>query len=166
MQNRVVVAYYSRSGHTRALGQEICRLLENGGLPVETVEIEPECELGTFKFGTRSLTGASEPVKECDMGLNEANLLLLGTSVWGGNPAPYLRGLMDQVRDLRGLPVVLFTTCAYGDSDAEQDLREMVRTCGGRPMEYHVWRTRRDGNSGLSDVAEDVVASVQALLPH
>lgn len=165
MSNRAIVAYYSRSGHTRTLGLEICRLLRAETVPVDCVELEAERELGLLTVGARSVTHSKEPIKECQIDLEGANLLVLGTPVWGGSPAPYMRSLMEQVVDLKGLPVVLFATCAYGDRKAENDLREMVRTTGGRPMEYHVWRTRKDGVDGLSRVAVSVVETSMVLLP-
>ncbi|MCK4969685.1 MAG: NAD(P)H-dependent oxidoreductase [Thermoplasmata archaeon] len=165
MSNRAIVAFYSRSGHTRALGLEICRLLKAETVLVDCVELEAERELGLLTVGARSLTHSKEPIKECEMDLEGANLMILGTPVWGGSPGPYMRSLLERVEDLKGLPVVLFATCAYGDRKASNDLREMVRATGGRPMDYHVWRTRKDGGDGLSRVAASVVDASLVLLP-
>ena len=166
MRNRAIVAFYSRSGHTRALALEICRLLKAKTVEVDCVELEAERELGLLTVGARSVTHSKEPIKECEMNLEGANLMVLGTPVWGGSPAPYMRSLLERVGDLKGLPVVLFATCAHGDRKAGNDLREMVRTTGGRPMEYHVWRTRKDGSDGLSRVAVSVVDTSLVLLPR
>ena len=72
---------------------------------------------------------------------------------------------MQCVKDLKGLPVVLFATCAYGDRSASSELRELVRETGGRPMDYHVWTIRRDGPSGKDRAAEAVVETTIGLLP-
>jgi len=166
VSNKAIVAFYSRSGHTRSLGLEICRLLRAETVEVDCVELEAEKELGLLTVGARSVTHSKEPIKECHLDLEGVNLLVLGTPVFGGSPAPYLRSLLDHMMDLKGLPVVLFATCASGDRKAESDLREMVRTTGGRPMEYHVWRTRKDGGDGLSKVAVSVVDTSLVLLPR
>jgi hypothetical protein len=144
----------------------LCRLLRAETVEVDCVELEAEKELGLLTVGARSVTHSKEPIKECHLDLEGVNLLVLGTPVFGGSPAPYLRSLLDHVMDLKGLPVVLFATCASGDRKAESDLREMVRTAGGRPMEYHVWRTRKDGGDGLSKVAVSVVDTSLVLLPR
>ncbi len=166
MSNRAIVAYYSRSGHTRALGLEISRLLRAKAVEVDCIELEAEREVSLLTVSARSLTHSREPIKECQMDLDGANLMVLGTPTWGGIPAPYLRSLMDHLGDLKGLPVMLFATCAYGDRKAETELREMVRSTGGRPMEYHVWRTRKDDGDGLSRVAVSVVDASLVLLPR
>lgn len=165
MSNRAIVAFYSRSGHTRDLGLEICRLLRAETVEVDCLELEAERELNLLTAGARSMTHSKEPIKECQMDLEGVNLLVLGTPIWGGSPAPYLRSLLDRVMNLKGLPVVLFATCGNGDRKAEKDLRDMVRTAGGRPMEYHVWRIRKDGSDGLSKVAVAVVDTSLDLLP-
>jgi flavodoxin len=165
VSNRVIVTYYSRTGHTRALALEVCRLLRSASVGVESIELEAEKEMGILQLGAACFTHGKEPIKECQIELEGVNLVLLGTPVWGGNPAPFLRTLLDLVTDLRGRPVVLFATCAFGDGNAGSDLREMVRASGGRPMEYHVWRTRRDGAEGLSSTAQQVVESARSLMP-
>ncbi len=167
MDNRVFVAFYSRRGHTRRLASEVCRGLETTRVRVDCLELEPERELGLFQVGARSLTHTAEPLAvDCNADLDGVNLLVLGTPVWGGFPAPYMRSLLERVEDLKGLPVVLFATCAYGDRSAEGDLREMVKASGGRPMDYHLWRVRRDGSMGLETASEAVVDSVLSLLPR
>ena len=61
--------------------------------------------------------------------------------------------------------MVLFATCAYDDRNASDELRDMVRSTGGRPLEYHVWRTRRGGPDDGRAVADRVVDSSLCLLP-
>lgn len=166
VENRVLVAFYSRRGHTRNLAREVCKGLEATRVQVSCLELEPKREHGLFGVGTSSLTRTVEPLADdCCADLEGVNLLVLGTPVWGGFPAPYLRSLLEVTQDLKGLPVVLFATCAYGDRGAEMELREMVRSTGGRPMDYHIWRIRRDGTRGLDRTTEAVVGSALALLP-
>lgn len=161
----MLVAFYSRKGHTRDLGEAICDGLHRASVLVECVELEPERVVSMLSASASSLTRSIEPIKECRVDLDGVNLLVLGTPVWGGLPAPYMRSFLRRVQDLKGLPVVLFATCAYNDRKASLELREMVRTSGGRPMEYHLWRTRRGGTDDRWAVAESVVDSSLCLLP-
>jgi flavodoxin len=165
VENRVLVVFYSRKGHTKDLGEAVCHGLEETSVEVDCVEVVPEKETNVISASASSFTHANEPIRECHVDLDNVNLLVLGTPVWGGFPAPYMRSFMQCVKDLKGLPVVLFATCAYGDRSASSDLRELVRETGGRPMEYHVWTIRRDGPSGKERVAEAVVESTMGLLP-
>jgi len=165
VSNRVFVAFYSRKGHTRELGQDVCHGLEETSIPVACLEFEPEKEVNVLSASAISFTHSSEPIKECQVELNGINLLILGTPVWGGLPAPYMRSLLERIEDLKGLPVVLFATCAYGDRNAGKELRDMVRSSGGRPLDYHVWRIRKEGIEGRKRTAERVVEAALDILP-
>lgn len=165
VSNRVFMAFYSRKGHTRQLGEAVCMGLEGASVDVTCVEVEPEREVNVISASASSLTHSPEPIRECQVDLDGVNLFVLGTPLWGGLPAPYLRTLLERIGDLKGLPVVLFATCAYGDRSASHELREMVRTMGGRPLDYHIWRIRREGEDGLDRTADRVVQAVLDLLP-
>ncbi len=165
MGNKVFVAFYSRKGHTKDLGDAICQGLRRACITVECLELEPEKEVNVLSASASSFTHSPEPIKECQVDLNGVNLLVLGTPIWGGLPAPYMRTFLGRVEDLKGLPVVLFATCAYDDRNASDELRDMVRSTGGRPLEYHVWKTRRRGPDDRKAVAEKVVDSSLCLLP-
>jgi flavodoxin len=159
------MVFYSRKGHTRELGQAIHQGLEEASVEVTCLELEPEKEVNVLSASASSFTHSSEPIKECHVDLEGINLFVLGTPLWGGMPAPYVRSLLEQVRDLKGLPVVLFATCAYGDRNASHILREMVRSTGGRPWDYHVWRIRREGTDGRDRAADRVIKAALAILP-
>lgn len=159
------VAFYSRKGHTRDLGEEVCQGLRAASVDVACLELVPQKEVNVLAASASSLTHSSEPIRECQVDLDGVNLLVLGTPLWGGLPAPYMRSFLERVEDLKGLPVVLFATCAYGDRSASHELRDMVRDTGGRPLEYHVWRIRKGGPSGRERVAESIVESTLSILP-
>jgi flavodoxin len=165
VKNRVLVVFYSRKGHTKDLGEAVCQGLEETSVEVDCLEVVPEKEVNVISASASSLTHSHEPIKECQVDLDAVNLLVLGTPIWGGFPAPYMRSFLECIQDLKGLPVVLFATCAYGDRSASTDLRDLVRETGGRPMEYHVWKIRRDGPSGKERTADAVVDSAIGLLP-
>jgi flavodoxin len=165
VENRVLVVFYSRKGHTKELGEAVCQGLKATEVDTDCLEVVPEKEVNVISASASSFTHAHEPIRECSVDLDAINLLVMGTPVWGGFPAPYLRSFMECVKDLKGIPVVLFATCAYGDRNASQELRDLIRETGGRPMEYHVWKIRRDGPGGRDRVAEAVVESTVGLLP-
>jgi flavodoxin len=163
--NRVFVAFYSRKGHTRELGQAVCRGLEESSIDVTCLELEPEKEVNVISASASSFTRSSEPIKECQVDLEGVNLFILGTPIWGGLVAPYMRSLLERVQDMKGLPVVLFATCAYGDRNAAHELREMVRSTGGRPLDYHLWRIRKEGPEGRDRAAGRIVKAALDILP-
>jgi flavodoxin len=138
VENRVIVAYYSRTGHTRALALEVIRRLKESAVDVDSKELEPVNEFSFIKVGHRTLTHSGEPVKNGNIDLASANLLIIGTPVWMGVPAPYIRSFIEEATDLHGMPVLLFATCSHRDGKAASELRELVRGQGGRPFDYHV----------------------------
>jgi flavodoxin len=165
VRNKVALAYYSRTGHTKALALEVARNLRGEGVEVEVIEIEPVEQPTLIQTGRRTITHGTEPIKDLQLDLEEVNLLAVGTPLWVRLPTPYVRRFIDEVTDLKGIPVVLFATCSKRDGRAGDELRELVRGRGGRPFEYHVWRIHRDGPEGIPRVGREVVASVMGLLP-
>ena len=165
VRNKVIVAFYSKTGHTRALGLEVARRLKGNGVEVCCKELEPEEEPTLIQVGTRRLTHGQLPVKDCAIDLGDTNLLVIGSPIRVGGPSPYIRSFLETVADLKGIPVVLFATCSKRDGKAADELRQLVRDQGGRPFEYHVWRIEHDGAGGLTRIAEDVVTSALDILP-
>ena len=165
VRNKVALASYSRTGHTKALALEVARGLWGEGVAVDVNEIEPVEEPTFIQTGHRTITHGTEPIKELRLDLEDVNLLALGTPIWVGLPTPYVRKFIEDTMDLQGIPVVLFATCSKRDGKAAHELRELVRGQGGRPFEYHVWRIQKDGAEGIPRVGRAVVDSVLSLLP-
>jgi flavodoxin len=165
VRNKVALAYYSRTGHTRALALEVARRLRGEEVDVDINEIEPVEGPTLIQTGHRTITHGTEPIKDLQLDLADVNLLVIGTPIWVGYPTPYVRKFIKETMDLHGIPVVLFATCSKRDGKAADELRELVRGQGGRPFEYHVWRIQRDGAEGIPQVGKEVVASVLSLLP-
>jgi flavodoxin len=165
VRNKVALAYYSRTGHTRALALEVARRLRGEGVDVDINEIEPVEEPTIIQTGRRTITHGTEPIKDIQLDLDDVNLMAIGTPIWVGFPTPYVRKFIEDTMDLQGIPVVLFATCSKRDGKVADELRELVRAQGGRPFEYHVWRIQKDGSEGIPRVGREVVASVLGLLP-
>jgi flavodoxin len=163
---RAIVVHYSRTGHTKALALEISRRLSEAGLRVDESVIRPVRELGTLRAVQCVLGRKEEPVCHDPIDLAGANVLLIGTPVWGSGIAPYMRRFLMEAEHLCGMPVVLFTTCSREDKKAAAELRQLVREHGGRPYAYEAWHIHSDGPRGLKDTAERVVRATLALLPN
>ena len=71
MSNRVFVAFYSRKGHTRELGQAVCQGLEEASIPVSCLEFEAEKEVNVLSASASSFTHSAEPIKECQVELDD-----------------------------------------------------------------------------------------------
>jgi len=163
---RAIVVHYSRTGHTKALAMEISRRLAEAGLQVDESIVQPARQLGTLRAMQCVLGRKEEPVCHDPINLAGANVLLIGTPVWGRGIAPYMRKFLMEAEHLCGMPVVLFTTCSRADKRAADELRQLVREHGGRPYAYEAWHIHTDGPEGLKAAAERAVRAALALLPN
>lgn len=163
---RAIVIHYSRTGHTKALALEIGRLLTEAGLHVDESIVRPVRQLGALRAVQCVLARKEEPVCHDPIDLTGANVLLIGTPVWGRGIAPYMRKFLMEAEHLCGMPVVLFATCSREDKRAAAELRQLVRDHGGRPYAYEAWHIHTDGPEGLKAAAERTVKAALALLPN
>jgi flavodoxin len=163
---RAIVVHYSRTGHTKALALEISWRLAEAGLQVDESTVRPTRQLGTLRAVQCVLARKEEPVCHDPIDLAGANVLLIGTPVWGNGIAPYMRKFLKDAEHLCGMPVVLFTTCSREDKKAAAELRQIVREHGGRPYAYEAWHIHTDGPDGLNATAERAVKAALALLPN
>ena len=128
--------------------------------------MRPVRELGALRAVQCVLARKEEPVSHDPIDLAGANVLLIGTPIWGNGIAPYMRRFLMEAEHLCGMPVVLFATCSRENKRAVDELRRLVREHGGRPYAYEAWHIHTDGPDGLRTAAERSVRAALALLPN
>ncbi len=128
--NHILVAYYSRTGHTRRVAEEIARLLGARLLSID----EPRSRRGPGGY----LRSAWEAMRghEADIGAPATDpsgydLVVLGTPVWAGHASSPVRTWAR--RHGQHLErVALF--CTLGGSGAQRALDELERELHHTPM--------------------------------
>lgn len=128
--NKILLAYYSRTGTTRILAEFLASLL-----PCDVEEIEDLHDrqgiVGAMRSGWQGWLQRPAPIKNVTHRVLDYDLVVVGTPVWVGNPAaPVRRYLMDnQTRFNR---VAFF--CSLGGSGGDKVLEEMGRIAGRSPI--------------------------------
>ena len=127
---RVLVVYFSRTGHTRRVAEEIARQL---GADTEAIE-EPRSRAGLFGY----IRSAREAVKQQGAAITaprkdprDYELVILGTPVWAGNLSSPVRAYLAAQR--AKLPQVAFF-CTQNGSGAAKVLRQMADLCERAPL--------------------------------
>ena len=126
---KILVVYYSRDGHTRAVAQEIARKL---GAEIEEI-VDRKNRRGFFNWFLAGRDAAQKRLTEigplsCHPG--SFDLVIIGTPVWAWNMTPAVRTYLTQQGD-RIQQAAFF--CTQGGSGGAQALASMAELWGRAP---------------------------------
>lgn len=135
---KVLVIYFSRTGHTQELAHELalagrwdCEALRDatrrGGI------------LGALRSGVEALLARSAPIAPLEHDLSEYELVVVGTPVWNHAVSSPVRALFERHR--RELPRVAFFVTCHGNG-ARRVLAQMAELAGREPVTTLAVRTR------------------------
>lgn len=124
----ILVAYFSATGHTRDIAQEIADVLE-----ADLLEIEPEERYDVFDLNWHDEESRSAkerdgrlpnpPVKGKIENPDQYEIIYLGTPIWWHSIPPAVYSFLDN-NDLSGKEVVIFSTSNGNTTEqAEEDLK-------------------------------------------
>jgi len=116
MKNLVV--YYSKSGNTETIAQEISKAV-NG----ELKKIELIKDIGFGWAGFASLLGLKSKIKTIDFKVSDYDNIFIGSPVWAGKSSTPINALLDKV-DFTGKNVFVFITQA--DSKTPNSVFESI----------------------------------------
>lgn len=127
MNKKVLVAYFSQSGNTAAVAQQIAQKTGGDLYRIETQTPYPSdysTLLDQAKQEIRS--GAKPALKEAVPALQEYDVIFLGSPNWWGTYAPALNSFIAQ-SNLQGKTVVpFFTHGGGGMQNCERDLKKQL----------------------------------------
>lgn len=129
---RVMVVFYSESGHTRLIADELAAAL---GASVERIGA-PDLPGGGWGFFWRtwqSILGGSARIAEPSLNPEDYDVVLVGSPVWAGRIASpvraYLRRFAGKVKTAAG-----FVSCSK--TGAESALAELDKLVAGRAVAH------------------------------
>jgi flavodoxin len=124
---KTLVVYYSKSGNTRRVAEEIAKAL--GGETEALVEIGVKRSgiLGFLFAGRDGMRGRASQIEAPRKRPADDDLVFIGSPVWGGNVAPAVRSYLAAA-NLKGKPVALFCTMGgTGDKKTFESMRELCQ---------------------------------------
>ncbi|NWH09480.1 MAG: flavodoxin [Alphaproteobacteria bacterium] len=123
---KVLVVYYSRTGHTRQIAEAIASAC---GGDLEAI-LEPRSRMGVFGFIRSVIESLWESVAEIapsKKSPGDYDLVILGTPVWAGNMSSPMRAYIRRYRER--LPRVAFF-CSLIGANPDKALPKMAAACG------------------------------------
>lgn len=135
MPGRVLIAYYSRTGHTRVAAEMLAAAF--GGAPAVTVReiTEAGSRLGFWGYCRcllQASMGLDADIDPDDVDLRGFDLLLIGTPIWGWHLSSPVRAFARR-HGSRVSACGFF--CTMGGSGAESVFAELERIVGRRPRQ-------------------------------
>ncbi|MFW6135019.1 MAG: flavodoxin family protein [Elusimicrobiota bacterium] len=96
--HKVLVVYYSKTGHTRKIAQDIAKQLDAD--LEEISDQKTRTGLVGFVLGGRdALTGKETSISEMEKNPAEYDLVIFGSPIWAGNITPAIRTYINQYGD-------------------------------------------------------------------
>jgi flavodoxin len=123
----MLVVYYTRTGHTEHVANELSKLL---GADIETIEEEKDREgwLGFLRSGYEAWRGKEAPILPDHLELEKYDLVIIGTPVWAGHIASPTRSFINKhARECKAFAFF----CTMGGNDPGAALDDLKDLCGG-----------------------------------
>ncbi len=152
-----LVASYSLTGHTATVANSIADRLEAKAEPI----VEQSARgglLGIAAGAVSALLGRKSAIAAPLRDPSEFDLVILGTPVWAGAPAPAVNAYIDRHRD--ALDRVAFL-CTQGKVGAAVALTRMERRLGHPPLATLVVNEDEIGDSALDDKIEAFLSDLR-----
>lgn len=127
---KVLVVYFSRSGYTRKIGEEIAARCDADIEPIRDVRSRSGI-FGYFRSAREALKKRVIDIQPPTKNPSDYELIILGTPVWASNVSSPIRSYIDAQRE-RFAQVALF--CTLGGSGASKVLADMGALCGKKPV--------------------------------
>ncbi len=116
---RNLVVYYTRSGHTEIVAQEIAKIV-NG----ELRKIEAVNEIGFVSAAFGSLLGLKGKIKPISFNVDDYDNIFIGGPVWAGKSATPLNTFLDNI-NFKNKNVFIFIT--QGDNKEPEAVYELIK---------------------------------------
>jgi flavodoxin len=128
--NKVLVLYYSRSGHTRRLAERIALAL---GADLEPItDQRPRSGLiGYLRSGFEATTGRLATIAPITRDLAAYDLVVIGSPVWNAAVSSPIRAFLTTACS-RIKQTAFF--CTYGGRGAERAFEQMASVAGRLPV--------------------------------
>lgn len=160
MSARILVVYYSRSGHTKQLAEDIAQAV-GGDLEAIMDPIDRSGLVGYLRSGYQAFRQRTVDIGSAIHVPSAYDLVAIGTPVWNMSVSPPVRSYL--ARERGGLPAVaFFGTC--GGRGGERTFAQMASVCGKAPATTLMVREAELAHRGtaIARFARDLVEALPA----
>lgn len=129
--SRILVVFYSRTGHTKKLAGEIAAALD---ADVEEIVETAASRVNGWTYlrsAWHALSGKATPIRPLYAQPANYDLVIIGSPVWAGNMAAPVRTFLEEYK--ADLPDIAFF-CTMGGSGGEKVIDKMAALAARRPV--------------------------------
>ncbi|MDR1635711.1 MAG: NAD(P)H-dependent oxidoreductase [Treponema sp.] len=145
---KTLIVYYSYEGSCALVAETLKELLNADIFEIKTEDEKKRGGLAKFVWGGRQVLTHSKPaLKPYVFDSDPWDLIILGTPVWAGSPAPAMASFLDKTK-ISGKRIALFACHAGGIGKALEKLKALLplNTIAG---EIGIVNPRRQGKQEL-----------------
>ncbi len=126
---RALVVYYSRTGKTRKVGEEIAKELRCDSEELADT-VNRSGPVGYLKSGREGMQRSLTKLKPIQKDPSGYDIVIIGTPVWSFNMSSPTRTYLAENKD-RFVQVAFF--CTEGSTGEEATFKDMAEICGKNP---------------------------------
>ncbi|MBU7001389.1 MAG: NAD(P)H-dependent oxidoreductase [Theionarchaea archaeon] len=156
---KALVVYYSRSGHTRKVGETIADMLA-----CDKEEIIDTAwrsgPIGFLRSGYQNKKKSFTKIEALKRDVSKYDLVIIGTPVWAGTASVPMRTFVHRHKDDFN-NVAFFSV--HGGEDIQDEFREMEALCGKKPVCLLSFSQKEVNNQGYVTGAEKFVKDIKNL---
>jgi flavodoxin len=129
---RVLVSFYSKTGRTRRVAEEIARAMESKDHEVLLRPITPKEVLKASRYAR---DGKKIELVEPLLDMKVFDIVFVGTPVWGFCPSPIVLSYLRQLRNIKGKRFALFSTCTVLPGTTIKRMANILATKNARILD-------------------------------
>lgn len=152
---RSAIIFYSYTGNTRKVAQELQQYLEKQG-SVELIELKALDESRSFLGQCRRAFFKQEAkIEDVQCDLSGFNLVCFGTPVWAFGPAPAMNTYLKKCSGLEDTTTAVFTTFGSGMGNGKciKKIQQALRQKGAKKFcSFSIQQFKVDNKNYILDV--------------
>lgn len=130
--SKILIAYFSRSGNTEEIANQINELVGGTLVKIETVEPYPDSYSETVDIAQQELEQNARPaIQNLNIDMNDYDTIFIGYPIWWHN-APMAVYTFLESYDFTGKTVIPF--CTSGGSDIDESLSGIEAAVSGATL--------------------------------
>lgn len=160
---KVLVIYYSQTGKTKRLAEEIAKDFEDAGNDIELKGIEPVEEKDYTTNVREARENAETKIKSTVSNVSGYDLICVGTPVWSSSPATCINGYIASITGIKGKKVVCFATSGGGSRESTfKKMRKKLKSKGATVVDTFGINSTRPFSEDVRQSVKDFVRKLTA----